>query len=123
VEDRIDCEGKKGERKLTRIEPDECHHCKRKTSVSSRLRRDGGRLHTQILNVLVSSKHQCALLLGSRVKTSSVSFVNNNAIGGCCCHECQTIRSLCPCGEGIERDIRKEVSEDTEEESQVSANN
>lgn len=70
--------------------------------------------HTQVLNILISSQHQRTLLLGASTKTSSVSLVDNNAIGGGCCNECKTIGSLRPSGVEIERNVGEEVSKDTE---------
>ncbi len=79
--------------------------------------------HTQVLDILVSSQHQRTLLLSPSIETSSVSFVDNNAICCSCCNECKTIRSLRPSGIKIEGDIGEEVSEDSEEQGQMSANN
>ena len=76
---------------------------------------------TQILNILVSSQHQCTLLFRPSIQTSFVGFVDNYAIRRSCCNKSETIRSLSPSGIEVEGDVGEEVSEDRKEEGQMSA--
>ena len=77
---------------------------------------------TQVLNILVRGQHHRALLLGSWTEASSVCLVDDDAIRCSRGNECNPVGDLGPSGVVIEGDVGEDVSEDTEQEGQMSAN-
>jgi hypothetical protein len=91
------------------------------TPVSNNLGRGNDWQPTEVLNILISSQHQRTLLLGPSIKTSPVGFVDNNTICCGCRNKCETIRCLSPSGIIVEGDVGEDVSEDGEQQGQMSA--
>lgn len=118
MEDRVHTEGQKSQDELARVQPDKSH--------SYHILKSGQILHindcrklTQVLHILVGDElgHDCGdIALNTSGK---VALVDDDSIGHGSGDKCQAIRNLCGGGVEVEEDESQGVTEDREEEGEV----